>query len=515
MRVGSLPWLLRHELLLWWREISSRPGVIILMIGFGLLIPLPFVLLWLGLRSTGLQLSLTDIPGAALWFAGVIWLAGFFYAFIRAMARSITALFDRGDLDLLVASPVSSKVVFASRLLSVALEVFLTFCPFVIPVSLLAIALGIPQLLGIYPTLLGICLLAASLAMLLTLWLVRRLGARRARTVAQILTALISALIFLSAQLPNLLLTTNRIPEQTWVDLQVWLGEESFLAADSPIWFPARAIFFDPGAVLLTLIVSGGLVWVAVETLHHSFITGTQQSVTRQHRQRHAMPENPFSEGLNRILLLKEWRIIVRNPYLVSAIFLQILFMIPAMIIVLQGNFGKAIAGFAPFVTMITIFIGESLTMSLTRICVSGEEAPDLLKSSPVSSPILRRQKLLASVIPVWLLLSPFFMILLIKGEPWLMPLLVFLSATTCAAVLRLWNSRPIPLADIFKRRQNQSGDILLGLLEAISLFTWVWLGVGLVQGSGIGTFLPAGILLVVMAIAYWRSCALGTSLGF
>lgn len=528
MKVASLLWLLGYELRLWWREVRSKPGMMAWSIGLGVLFAGAFLLLWLALASVRevmsparwqdpevqSYLAAQGLPELAFWTAVIGWLVGLFYAFIQAMQQSAYALFDRGDLDLLVSSPISSKVIFASRLLSVALRIFLNYCPIVVPMSLFAVAIGFPQLLGLYPALIGLSLSTASLAMLLTLWLVRWLGARRARTFAQVLTALLSALLFLSTQLPNLLRGVN-VDRGGLAALRSGFEAGGILAAESQLWFPVRAIFLDLPSVLLTLLTSGILMWIAVETLHRSFVGGTQQSVTTVKRSVRLPSKIRFSGGFNRVMLLKEWRIIWRNPYLMSATFLQVLFLIPALVIVLRGEGGNAIASFSTFITVTSVVVGESLTQTLTRLCVSGEEAPDLLKSSPVQGQVLRRFKLLAALIPVWLLMLPLFVILMIQGERWFMPLLLFLSATTCAAMLRLWNSQPIRLADIGKRQQNAQGDLPLGILETLSLFAWAWLGLMIYQGEVWMITLPIAVIVIVVAIAYWRSQQLGSSLGF
>jgi ABC-2 type transport system permease protein len=514
MKVGTLPWLLRHELRLWWREtISSRSTIIwLVVLGFlGLLFLLPLGIL---LSMVGSQLALSNLPPTAIWVAVAAWILGFIYTFTQAMGQSVIALFDRGDLDLLVASPVSSKIIFASRLLGVAIQSFISCSLVVVPFSAIAVLIGVPRLLGIYPALISLCLLSASVAMLLTLWLVRLLGARRARTVAQILSAVLTGLFFIAFQLPNLLRDTNVQAPPIWQELQFWFATKGPFGADSWIWFPARTIFFEPISVLATLLISIGLAWLTVETLHYTFVSGTQQAVTQKRRVR-SIPETRFSSGLNQIVLLKEWRIIWRNPFLISSTFLQILFLIPALIVVLRGDSSQMIAGFSGFVATASTLIGEGLASTLTRICVSGEEAPDLLKAAPVHSGTLRRLKLLAALIPVWILLFPLFIVLMVRGEPWLPVFIVFLGATTCSAILRLWNSSPIPLTDLFKRRQNTQGDVILGFLELISLMAWVVLSLQVSQSNWIWTLPSLVVIAIVLAIAYWRSRQLGTSLGF
>ncbi len=416
-----------------------------------------------------------------------------------------------------MASPVPGKVIFASRLMGVAIAILLNYLPIVGLVSLLAIAVGVPRLLGILPTLVGMSLTVASLAMLLTLWLVKWLGARQARTFAQVLAVVLTAVFFFLSQLPNLLRGSNPLINEAILRYwQTGFDRGRPLGMDSWIWFPVRAMFFDPGSLLLTLLISGGLAWVTVETLHRSFVVSTQQAMTVKRQSR--VRETYFSGRFYQTALLKEWRIMWRNPYLISATFLQILFLIPALVIIGRGDMsGRAFGSLTFFVTIISIVIGESLTQTLVRVCVSAEEAPDLLKASPLPGTELRRFKLLAALMPVWLLMSPVFLLLLTRGEAWLPPLVVFLAATTCAAVLRLWNSQPIALADLFKRRQQQNawGDLLLGILEVISLFTWVFLGIAVNRRAIVAVMLLTGVVASVVAIAHWRSRQLGTSLGF
>jgi ABC-2 type transport system permease protein len=503
MKAGSLPWLLSHELRLWWREISVKRTGIFVTIALGLLFGGLFLWLWSTLAGVRIHTNFDSY----LWMAVFLWLFGFFYSFTQGMGHSLVALFERGDSDLLLGSPIPAQVIFASRLLSVALKIFLSASVFVVPVTLIAVLIGIPQLLGLYPTLIGLSLIGASLTMLVILGLVRRFGARQARTLTQILTTFFSALLFLTFQLPNLLQGTKTT--QNWQRFQVWFQQGSPLGADSPVWFPARAIFFDPTAVLLTLLVSGGFAWMTVVIGNRAFLAGTQQSLTRKHSA--PKKSTSFNSGINRIVLLKEWRIIWRNPYLISRIFLQILFLIPALVIILRG--GRRIADLPTFVIMVSVAVGGILTLSLTRICVSGEESPDLLKSAPIDGSVFRRLKILAVLIPVWLLFSPLFIILVVKGEAWLIPLMIFLASTTCAAILRLWNSRPIPLTSIFKRQSNAQGDLLLNTIELASLWTWGWLGVSLHQGNAV--LIPLVVICLGLAIAYTRSRQLGSNLGF
>ncbi len=523
MKVGTFPWLIQHELRLWWRDLSqswrsSQPlwiflGVASLALG-GLAV---LSVLWDALSEVREVFLNTTPPVGVLWIAVIAWIGSFLYAFYIAMERSLVALFDRGDLDLLVSSPVSSKVIFASRWLSVVIEVFLGFSLLVVPFSLLVVLVGIPKLLGIYPALIGLSLTATSLAMLLVLWLVRFLGARRARTFAQVLTAVLSTLLFVAVQLTNLSQTSSQNIGTWTAPLRPLFVEGGPLGPDSLVWFPARTIFLDPLSVLLTILFSSALAWLTIEILHRSFVQGTQQSVTAKRAPAYSTQAVHFRQGFTRILLFKEWRIIGRNPYLLSQTFLQLLFFIPLLFVVARDSGGSGIAGLTTVLPLVSVLVGSQLTMTLTGICAAGEEASDLLKSSPVPGKNIRRLKLLAALIPPWVLLSPLFLVLIVQGAPWLIPLVIFLSATTCSAMLRLWNARPIPMADLFgrQRKTSQSADVFLSVLEAISVFAWAALAFSLGSNHGWLTGISLVVVVPTFALGYARSRALGTSLGF
>jgi ABC-2 type transport system permease protein len=514
-KAGTLPWLLRYELRLWWRELRGKWFVFLLLGLFGLLLAASITPLMVLSVATGRPLPMMgEIPQPLFWVAVVFWFLGLFYSFTQAMGQSVITLFDRGDLDLLVSSPVSSQVVFASRLLAIALQSFFSFSLFVIPASLIVVLLGLPQLLGIFPALLALCLVSASLSMLLTLALVRLMGAPRARVFAQLLNLLLSALFFLGLQLPNLLLHSGNHPLGVWRQVEGWFAEGSPLSASSLLWFPVRAMFFDVPALLLTFLVSGGLAWLTVETLHRSFLHGTQQSLTLK---RHTtIAPVRFQSGLNRIVLQKEWRIIRRNPYLISQTFLSFIFLIPLLAIVLRNQTVAGLPSLSVAVATALPLMGSSLVSALTVIATSGEEAPDLLRSSPARGDRLRWLKLLAALIPVWLLVLPVFLVLLLRGDAWFPPLLAFLGATLCTALLRLWNARPISLAGVIKRqKQNASNDLLLVSLESLSIYLWAGFGYLLTQGNWLGSGWVLGLIALVVAIAYLRSRSLGSSLGF
>jgi ABC-2 type transport system permease protein len=520
MKVGTLPWLIQHELRLYWRQLNGKWLFIFLGI-FGLVLLSVLLPASLLIRiSSRDPLSLNPIPEAVFWWGVGGWMVGFFFAFYTAIEQGVQVLFERNDLDLLISSILSPKVIFASRLLSIAIEIFLGFGLYIVPASVLALLLGLPQLLGVYPAVVGLSLTAASLGMLITLVLVRLLGAKCTRQIMQIFSSILAALFILGMQLPNLLSPSGVAPSRHYSpfvsSIQEALQSQKFLNAASWFWFPVRAMFGDWPSVLLTLVLSGGLAWLTVEVLHTTFLRGTQESLTQKRLLPSNVSRTQFSGSVFGTMLRKEWYVILRNPYLISQTALQLVFLVPAILFALRGGYGTGFTKTATLLPTIGLVIGMNWTMLLTRIVASGEEAADLLRSSPNSNELLRRSKLLAALIPVWVILFPLCLLEVVRGQFSGIELLLFFLATYSCALLRLWNSKPIPLRDLFsKTSRNTGNDIFLSILETLFFMLWLPIPLFITQGPLFYGLINVAVIVGCMGLAFWRSRQLGTSLGF
>ena len=514
MSISLFGWLLKNELRLWWRRATDVKHFWAWAIFITIVVTSVMFFIWLGFSALRVVTNQAELPDATVWVAGGLWLLGFIFAFNQAVNESVVVLFERGDLDLLLSSPVSSRAILAVRLLSVALSVFLGFCLFVVPASLLAVFTGFPELLGVYPTLIGICLIAASLGMLVTLQIVRWVGARRARSLVQFLNLILTLVMVLGFQIPNYLISTEADLSSVWERFQIWTAPGSLFSVRSWVWFPAKAMLSEPASVCLMLGVSGAIAAATVYALNNAFIRGAQQSTSQKRR---ARPEKDLTlqEGLSRIVLTKEWRTMRRHPYLVSQIALQVVLILPLTWILIQGGEDSPLLDIGRVSNVAMPFLGGQLAYALTFVCLSGEEAADLLKSSPSSGFKLRRLKQLAALVPVWLLLLPAIVILIAQGYRWLPALVATLGASIGASFLRLWNSRPVPISDLFRRRKLDKSDLLLTFVESFSPWAWVGLGSSLYTGSGPFVFLSVCSLAALFSIGYWRGRQIGSHLHY
>lgn len=201
-----------------------------------------------------------------------------------------------------------------------------------------------------------------------------------------------------------------------------------------------------------------------------------------------------------------------RNPYLLSRAFLSLLLVVPLLVLMRGG--GGAVAPMT-VLTLGVVLIGSQVTMTLTNACISAEAAADLLKSSPMASRRIQALKLLAALLPVWVVFLPVFAFAIVRGEVWL-PVGLFAGATTCTAVLRLWNARPLAGDNLLSKRENlPSADVVLGVLERLAAVFWACLAFGSGTGNGWWVGLPLLGVCVVVMVSYGRSRLVGTSLGF
>ena len=516
--MGSFGLLLKNELRLWWRKITAIKHFWVWVIVAGAVLASVLFLLWLGFSALRMVTANAELPSEAadvmLWVAVGLWLVALLFAFNQAVSESVVVLFERGDLDLLLSSPVSSKAVFSVRLVSLALKVFLGFMLLTVPTSVVAVLAGFPALLGIYPALVSVCVMAASFGMLVALGMVRLVGARRARSLVQFLNLAVSLVIILGSQVPNYVLSSGADMSGVWQRVQGWVAPGSALDASSWVWFPARAMLFDPVSVVASLGMSGAIAALTVLALDKAFVQGMQQSVTRKNQTR-VGKEKAWRSGFSRVMLAKEWRTMRRHPYLISQVAFQMILLLPLTWILLEGGEGNPLFDVGRVANVGLPFVGGQLAYALTYIVLSGEEAPDLLKSSPAASAKLRRLKQLAALIPVWLLVLPAIVVLVTQGYAWLSAVVATLGASVSSSLLRLWNSRPVPIGTLFRQRRVNETDWLLTGAEITSPWLWVMLGFGIYGELGAMVLLAVILLGILFALARWRASRLGSFLQY
>lgn len=491
---GSAPWLLAHECRLFFYEMGDdksgkTPKRGMPYLGMGMI---AFVMVLMHFGVWKIMQTLPPLrqepPAMIIVGTGMALVLVFSLMLSLALTRSVKALFERGDLDLLLSSPLSSQTIFSVRLGGIVLGVAFLFLLLLAPFAHVGLLLGQPRWLGVYPALLVMASLAAALAMLLTLGLVRWLGVRRTLTVAQLLGALSGASVFLIAQLFGNL--GQEFQARMYARLLPWFQKGALLDSDSLLWLPARALFGSgPELLGFTLLGLAGF-WLTARFAHAFFVRGVQQAggmaIGRARTARQPAAPRNFRAGVWRNIVAKEWRLIARDPQLISQVLLQLLYLLPLFLVVAKGN--TMLPGVAGGMT----FLAASLTGSLIWVIVSAEDAPDLLHAAPVAAGLIRRAKLSAAVLPVLALLTPLLLWLGLH-QPWLAAgvLLSCLGAMGSAALIHLWQGRPGARQQFNKRGH---GQLLANLMEAASNLCW------------------AAVVYVGMLFGWWALAALAAA---
>jgi ABC-2 type transport system permease protein len=508
-RAGSALWLLKHEIRMFFFNVgfgskkkAARRGV-----GKG------GAALWIGIFAVIHVLAfllLSKIGGADLKApqALVMGLTGLFATAFSLMMSSglrasVQVLFERGDLDLLLSSPLSSRGIFSVRLAGIVVGVASTYLFFLAPFANAGLVLGQYRFLGIYPVVIGSAVIAASLSMLFTLGLVRLFGVRRTRVVAQVIGALSGAMIFLMSQAYGNSMGSSRQWVTDW--FAPMLAPGAALGPDSIVWLPGHAILGNPRPLLVLSIMAVAIFAVTVRFTHRFFVHGVQQSVSlvRVAKAPAGGQRYRFGRSLMHVVIVKEWRLIARDPQLISQVLLQLLYMVPLGVLLLTKG-GDRLPGIGAALT----FLCGSLTAALAWVIISAEDAPDLLRAAPSGMGTIRRAKLAAVAMPAPALMAVPLLWMLTRNP--LAALLLCATVTgsvTSAALIAMWCGRPAARGD-FKARGK--GNFVSNVLEVLNGFAWSGLTYLLLTMSTADrisqwTLLGAGgLVLIVGAVVFF-----------
>lgn len=376
-----------------------------------------------------------------------------------AMANAIRLLFDHNDLDLLFASPLSPRAVLLSRILSLFLGSLLSTALIVLPLINGAI-IGISRrFAAAYPTWIFLALISASVGTSTALALVRLMGPRRARTWVQVFGAVVGAAVYLAFQSSRFIQSGE--PNQMLDTFKTVINSA-----------PGRTVARAGNGSWIDLLFLGGIAVVCTaftaRLLSQIFLSGVQESVSRSKKRTRSHRRHRVQAGLFNATLLKELRLIRRDPLLLTQILPSVMYVAPAL-------FGFRSMGGFNLLAPLSVIVGVQFSMLLTGVAVDGEEGLDLIRSSPLSEIRLRTAKIAAAMsIPLFiafLLCSA----VAVTGRPGL-ALIAFLTSVGTAAAcgwLRSSEIRPSPRSDILKRRgghlsvRSISSGILMFLATA------------------------------------------------
>ena len=502
---GSGLWLLRHDLRLGFRaflfpKAGKNRGRIRLVVLIG------GAVLFAATAGAALvhdlaRMRITPSPMLFLGIdVGLAWLCTLMLA--QTLTVSTQIFYERNDLDLLLSSPISPRKVLTVRALGIAV---LASALYMALASLVVIPLalaGRPEFLAVYGVILSLALLATAGGLALALTLFAWIGPRRTRVISQILAALIGGTIFLGSQARNLL------PQDVW---ERWVArirhmDLSTFDLNAAYAWPARAFLGDPVALAVVAGVSV-LAFVASTAatgrrFAHDAAAGAGISTggdVRAARRRAAAGDRAgFRGGVLPTLVRKDVRLLARDPWLISQMALQVVYLIPLCFLVFRaGHGGFGLAGGAAALT----FIAGQLGGNLTWVVISAEDAPELLACAPVPPGQVASAKLAAGLAPTMALAA--VPILVFAAAAPLAAVGAFcgmVGATVSAALLNLWWAKPANRKE-FRRRRTSSGWVSLAELAVVAL----WSTVAFMIAGGLAAFAPIPAVLALIALALLR----------
>jgi ABC-2 type transport system permease protein len=316
------------------------------------------------------------------------------------MSRIVAAFHERRDLDLLLSAPIDPAVVLAIRSLTIVSAATITFGFFVFPVvdvGLVTRHFWIARWYLLVPLL---ALTTTAIALVITDTVVRLIGVRRARVGLQVFSAIVGASMYFVTQARNFL------PAEATRRMTAWIvGATRAERAPWPIEFLAAIARGDWTAWLAIVLGSFGLFAMAMVWSRRRFveIAQTPDSAVRTVRPAQTVIDRRlatgFARGLFGTLLVKEWRLLLRAPQLISQILLQLLYLMPLMLVAFQHNSSPIAWGPAALAGGIT-GVASTLATSLAWLTIAAEDAPDLLAGSPRSRATILSAKLFAAALP-------------------------------------------------------------------------------------------------------------------
>ena len=497
---NSLTWFARHELILAWRELLAMLTGGSRARGAGLAIFLGAAIIVLHLLAYGVvarwvsrgvqpdSQSLVMLTGIGILFWTVM--------LSQALEAVTRVYYGRSDLDLILSSPASSRRLFAVRTGAVALTgVALTALLASPLINMLALLEG-PRWLAAYGVVMAMGAISTALSVGITMALFRLVGPRQTRFIAQIVAAIIGAGFVIGVQAAAILYygdfsRFSLFESQAVIDAAPGI--------DSLFWLPARAAMGDIGALLVVLSVGLAALSLAIAVSAASYgrLAISAAGLTHVASQRRPSARAFRAVSQRHVLRLKEWRLLQRDPWLLSQTLMQILYLLPPALL-LWMNFGDDAGAFVVVVPVLVMASGQ-LAGGLAWLAISGEDAHDLVVTAPVSPRVVLIAKIEAVLTIIAMVLTPLLLLMAVSS-----PRMALITAI-CAALsagsataIQLW-FRVVAKRSMFRRRQVASRAATLS--EAFASIMWAGTGALLAAGSWIA-IVPAAVALFVLGLA-------------
>lgn len=500
MQPGSLVWFARHELRLAWRDWAwlisggrrrrlywGAPGAIVIIL-------LVHALAYLALKPVADFTAPPDqrtliVIGGTLALYGSIMLS-------QGMENVTRAFYARGDLDLILSSPAAATRLFAVRLGATAASILGMSLVLTAPVIDALAALGGARWLAAYAVMAALAVAAVAVSAIATTGLFAIIGARRTRLVAQVVAAIVGAGFVICMQFLAIL-SVGSLSR-----LAVLRSEAAVSHAPAPgslVWLPADAAAGNWWALAVVASIACLMLAGAIRFCAPRFAALAQATAAIPDRRRRARrnrsgfrPQSPAQA-----LRGKEWLLLRRDPWLISQSLMQLLYLLPPFVLLWQSFYGGH--GTRLLVPVLIMAAGQ-LAGGLAWLAVSGEDAPDLVGSAPVTPARVWRAKTEAVAGVLVLSFGPAVAALaIIDPVPALVAVIGIAVAAASATLIQFW-FRAQARRSLFRRRHVSSR--IATFAEAFASITWSGAGAVALVDPRLAV-LPGGAALAVLAAAW------------
>jgi len=503
---ASYKWFAAHELNLAWRDLygmlsGNKPGrgkkilLVFAIISLGL-----HVLAWAALKPILASGITVDVPT-------LVMVSGFLMLPVSLMAsqamESITrAFYTRSDLELILASPAPATRLFVVRMLAVALTTTsLTLLVTAPAVNMLALMDSAGWLLA-YPVVFAFGMLATSFAIALTMGLFALIGPSKTRLVAQIVAAIVGAGFVIGIQLVAII-SIGSISRFQLLKSDALLSRAPDL--DHWVFVPAQGAMGDAVSALtlfaLGAIVFGTTLFLTVGKYGQIVLKAASIDMAAGPVKKTRVTFAKMSAAT--MLRRKEWKLLLRDKWLMSQTLMQLFYLIPPAFM-LWHSFGQGSSMAIVIIPVIVMAAGQ-LAGGLSWLAISGEDAPELVTTAPVSAGQVTRAKIEAILFGVAVIVAPLIAFTALLSVRTAMIAAVCVAASVISATaIQLWFRAQAKRSN-FRRRQTSSR--MATMAEAFSSILWagtagIWIG-----GSWIAAPVAALVLLILI-FTWWMSPA-------
>jgi ABC-2 type transport system permease protein len=499
---ASMPWFATHEWRLMWRDgVAMMTGghptrrivlMVILAIAAGLLHLMANAIVgpWVQAGVAIDRPTLVLVTGTGFLFWTVM--------LSQALESVTRAYYSRSDLDLILSSPASSRQLFAVRTGITAVTTLLLACLLASPIVNVLVFHDGPRWLMAYLVLASLSALATAIAVLITMALFRVAGPKRTRLIAQIIAAVVGAGFVIGIQAVAILHFGNMSRFALFADPEFigWMPQ-----ADSIVWAPARAAFGDWPALIVTSVVGFaalvGTIALASSGFGRHAIAAAGIGAQRQAQRHTEVNFRPRSQKQQ--LRVKEWKLLARDPWLLSQTLMQIFYLVPPALY-LWISYGQSAGTYVVVIPVLVMAVGQ-LSGGLSWLAISGEDAHDLVVTAPVSPAAVLQAKIEAVATVVLVVLTPIIFLMMLASFELAATTAVFaVLSSGSATAIQLWFRVPMRRA-MFRRRQVASR--VSTIAEALSSIFWAGTAV-LVAGDQYWVALLPGVLAVVTLFVAW-----------